>query len=32
MTLFAPPTPSETVVEATAPVSFQLRRETGAGR
>ena len=30
--LFAPPTPSETVVEATAPVSFQLRRETGAGR
>jgi hypothetical protein len=30
--LFAPPTPSETVVEAMAPVSFQLRRETGAGR
>jgi len=30
--LFAPPTPSETVVEATAPASFQLRRETVAGR
>ena len=30
--LFAPPTPSETVVEATAPLSFRLLRETGAGR
>ncbi len=27
--LFAPPTPSETVVEATSPVSFQLRRPAG---
>jgi len=30
--LFAPPTPSETVVEATALVSFLLRRGTGAER
>jgi hypothetical protein len=30
--LFAPPTPSETVVEAMAPVSFQLRRQTVAAR
>jgi hypothetical protein len=30
--LFAPPTPTETVVEATAPVSFQLRRQAVADR